>query len=384
MREHRSLLHRGSMSIVALIAAIFVLQLGCYAKPNKTTVLKSKLGKVETKIKAIKYQIKVKKQQKKTVLGQLVVTESKLELAQSGLAQNTLKLMGAESELRNTIRRLAQTRKQLARRRELLRRRVVGIYEGENLGYLNVVLGASDMWTFLTRAYYLQRILNSDTQLIGEIKADAAAIERDKRLQARTVSRIGSLQGRLVDERNRISSLAEDRRDQLERIEHSKDLCQQALNELERESRDLEDDIRRIQSSPGSKGRYAGVYKGGLGLPVGGRITSRFGYRRHPITGVYKLHTGVDIACPTGTPIHASGDGRVIIAGYQPAYGFRVVIDHGGGVSTLYGHCSRLLVRVGQDVKKGEVIAKVGSTGLSTGPHCHFERRVNGSTVNPL
>lgn len=354
------------------------------ADGSKTTVLKSRLGSVEKKIKAIKYQIRVKKQQKRTVLGQLEVTESKLEQAQSRLAQNKIKLYDAQNDLNETIRRLDRTRKQLARRRDLLKKRVVGIYEGENLGFLNVVLGASDMWTFLTRAYYLQRILDSDTRLISEIKADAAAIERDKARQARTVSTIGALQVRLEGERNSISGLAEDKRSQLERIEHSKELCEQALDELLAKSQELEAQISRIQSGGRRGGGYAGVYRGGLSAPVRGRLTSRFGYRRHPITGVYKLHTGCDLACSTGTPIHAAGDGRVIIAGYDRAYGYHVVIDHGGGLSTLYGHCSRLLVSVGQNVQRGDVIGKVGSTGYSTGPHLHFEKRINGKPVNPL
>jgi murein DD-endopeptidase MepM/ murein hydrolase activator NlpD len=347
------------------------------ADASKTSDLKSKLGSVEKKIKAVQYQIRVKKQEKRTVLGQLELTESKLEQAQSRLAHNKIKLYDAQNDLNETIRRLERTRKQLARRRDLLRKRVVGIYEGENLGFLNVVLGASDMWTFLTRAYYLQRILDSDTRLIGQIKSDAAAIERDKARQARTVSTIGGLQVRLEGERNSISYLAEDKRTQLERIEHSKELCEQALDELLAKSRQLESQIARIQSASGGGRGYSGVYRGGLLVPVRGRLTSRFGYRVHPITGVYKLHTGCDLACPTGTPIHSAGDGRVIIAGYDRAYGYYVVIDHGG-------HCSKLLVRVGQNVKRGDVIAKVGSTGYSTGPHLHFEKRINGKPVNPL
>ncbi|NLN77221.1 MAG: M23 family metallopeptidase, partial [Armatimonadetes bacterium] len=105
--------------------------------------------------------------------------------------------------------------------------------------------------------------------------------------------------------------------------------------------------------------------------------------RVHPITGVYKLHTGIDIPCPVGTSVRAAADGTVIIAKWMPAYGYGVVLDHGGGVQTLYGHNSRLCVSVGQNVKQGDTIAKSGNTGYSTGPHLHFEKRVNGRPVNP-
>ena len=119
-------------------------------------------------------------------------------------------------------------------------------------------------------------------------------------------------------------------------------------------------------------------------MPVSGRITSGFGYRYHPILGVKKLHTGVDIAVPQGTPVHCAADGYVSKAGWNTAYGNMVVVQHGSNIQTLYGHNSRLCCQAGQTVKKGEIIAYSGSTGWSTGPHVHFEKRVNGAPVNPF
>ena len=120
--------------------------------------------------------------------------------------------------------------------------------------------------------------------------------------------------------------------------------------------------------------------------PINGHytITSNYGMRVHPITGIYKLHTGVDISATIGDDFTAMADGIVVKAEYNAAYGNMVIIDHGGGVQTLYAHGSQIIAQVRQEVKAGDVVLKVGSTGYSTGPHAHFEIRVNGETVNPL
>jgi len=372
----------GISTALLILAALPWASLGAKTQSIEARIKQSK--KLKEQIRAVKHKIQIKESEKRSVIGRLSVIESKLEAAQDKLSQNKLRLLDAQADLKATVERLERTRKQLARRRALYARRVVDIYEGEDITYLNVLLGSTNMWTFLTRAYYLQRILDSDTNLIKQIKADEAAIERDKIRQQRRVAEIQGLQARLEAERNEIAQLAEDKRLQLERIEHSKELYEQALDELLAKSQEIEEEIRRIQNTPSGRIRYARAFKGGLLMPVRGRITSRFGYRVHPITGVYKLHTGIDIACSTGTPIAAAADGVVIIAGWMGAYGYTVVIDHGGGISTLYGHNSRLLVSVGDHVKKGQIIARAGCTGYSTGPHCHFEKRVNGTPVNPL
>ena len=114
------------------------------------------------------------------------------------------------------------------------------------------------------------------------------------------------------------------------------------------------------------------------------KITSNYGMRVHPITGVYKLHTGVDISATIGTDFTAIADGVVVKAEPNRAYGNMVIIDHGGGVQTLYAHGSQIVATLGQEVKAGDVVLKVGSTGYSTGPHAHFEVRINGNPVNPL
>jgi murein DD-endopeptidase MepM/ murein hydrolase activator NlpD len=146
---------------------------------------------------------------------------------------------------------------------------------------------------------------------------------------------------------------------------------------LEADAERLEDEIARLQSS---EGEAPGI----LAWPIIGRVSSPFGYRVHPILGVRKLHTGIDISGSTGTPISAAADGTVILSQTYGGYGRAVVIDHGGGMATLYAHQSSIAVSVGDVVSRGEVIGYVGCTGSCTGPHLHFEVRLNGVPVDPM
>lgn len=373
---------RKTCTIALVTMVVFALSPVCMLGAKKPT-LNKRLAKITQKKKALVYKIKLKDEEKRTEMGRLAVVEQHLEDAQDKLTSNSTKLQSANTDLNDTIRRLVLTKRQLARRQTLLQRRIVDIYEGDDLNYIDVVLGSTNMWTFLSRTYYLQQILHADTTLITQIRDDKEQIEKDKARQAQRVSEISSLRVQLISDRDEVAQNASAKEKQIREIENDKDRLEQALAELERESQAIEDQIRRIENTPAGIKRSARVFRGGLMLPVSGRITSTFGYRVHPITGVYKLHTGIDISVPTGTPVHAAADGTVIVAGRMPAYGLEVVIDHGGHISTLYGHNSRLLVRVGEDVKCGQVIAKSGSTGYSTGPHCHFEKRDHGKPVNP-
>jgi len=366
---------------VMILAALVVAQVCAFGA--KKASLTTKLGNVQRRIKQVKYKIHVKESQKRTELGKLAVIESTLGDAQDRLTTNKIEMLDAQTDLAATVHRLAVTKRQLARRQELLRRRVVEIYEGDDLNYLDVVLGSANMWTFLSRSYYLQQILNADTTLISQIRALKASIEADRARQARRVAQIGSLQVSLVSERDEVASIAGQKQRQVDAIEHDKTLMERALAEMEAEEQAIEEQIRRIQSTPEGQRRLAKAFRGRLMLPCSGRITCPFGYRNHPITGLFSLHTGIDIGVSTGTPLHAAADGTVVKAGWNRAYGYMVVIEHNGGYSTLYGHNSRLLVSVGDDVKQGQVIAKSGSTGFSTGPHVHYQVMYMGKPINP-
>ena len=223
----------------------------------------------------------------------------------------------------------------------------------------------------LARAKDLEKLVNRYQKLVNEIEQTFRSIQK-KSPPGRLSSRSGSYHPSLyrlpapVKVGGEVSFLAT-----LEAQTASlRQEMAQRITEAERLRRELLAYEYRLDHTPSI-------------WPVRGRLTSRFGYRRDPFTGKTAMHAGMDLAVPVGTPVRAAADGRVVEAGWQSGYGWTVRLDHGYGYQTIYGHNSRLLVKAGQKVVKGQIIAYSGSSGRSTAPHLHYEVRVNGKPVNP-
>ena len=213
------------------------------------------------------------------------------------------------------------------------------------------------------------KIANKQQQ-ISEYQQD---LEREKRVYDR-------LQARAKKMHSTLKFKANQQKQQLDSIVSNRQALEEALNQMEELSRSMESEIRDVQNKNG-----VALGSGSYCWPTvpHGRITSAFGWRVHPILKTKRYHSGYDIALPKGTPVVATDNGRVMFSGNKGGYGKTVMIDHGAGMSSVYGHNSVLLVAAGREVTKGQQIALVGSTGWSTGPHCHFEIRRNGVPQNP-
>jgi murein DD-endopeptidase MepM/ murein hydrolase activator NlpD len=287
--------------------------------------------------------------------------------------------------------RLAKAEARLARHRGRLSIRIRRSYTAGTATFADVLLQATSLTDFLDRQYYVERIFSSDMEFLTDLREEQAAVERIKQeLEAkRDEQRIAKEE--MTQQLGEVQAAKEARESLLERVKSQKELQEQELRELQQDSSSiatlLEDEWRRRQQIWHElyKGRvpmpgWAGVWK----RPVPQRITSGFGPRFHPILGYARMHTGIDFAAPLGTPIAAAADGDVVWASWRGGYGRCIILLHGGGISTLYAHCSDITVFVGQKVKCREVIGYTGTTGLSTGPHLHFEMRRFGHPVNPI
>ncbi len=275
---------------------------------------------------------------------------------------------------------LARAETALARRRGLLADRVVDVNKYGRAGYLDVILGATSFPEFVARARMVDEIVHEDARMI-----EAYATDRDRTAQLRDQLDEQQAQLRAVmretEERQQVlTQQVRAKREILLAIVHERAAAERAVRELEEDSAALETLIQRLQSGPGmgiGRGLTAFIW------PLRGPVTSRFGFRIHPLFLRREFHTGVDIAAPRGAPVRVAYDGTVLFAGWYGGYGKLVIIDHGQGLSTLYGHLSDILVTPGQHVTRTQVVGLVGSTGYTTGPHLHYEVRQNGRPIDP-
>jgi murein DD-endopeptidase MepM/ murein hydrolase activator NlpD len=274
---------------------------------------------------------------------------------------------------------LAKAEKSLAERTKILNKRIRDIYENGQVSYLDVLLGATDFRDFTTRADLLKRVLAQDAALIDKVRAERALVAQKKAELERDRAAVLELEKAAAAKKAIVEGRRTERQTVLDSAISRRDVNERAYQELLDTSRRIEQLIRSIKSGD----RDATGATGNMVWPISGPITSPFGWRTHPIFGTQRYHSGIDIGADYGDPIRAADGGIVISAEWLGGYGYAVIIDHGGGLSSLYGHNNELLVGVGQRVYKGQTIARAGSTGYSTGPHCHFEVRLNGSPVNP-
>lgn len=278
---------------------------------------------------------------------------------------------------------VAKKQEQYDENRQMLEKRLAAMYEAGETTYLQILFKSSSIIEFISNYYYLQEIAKSDIELLNSIQKEKEELE--------------TTQNQLNEQKADLKLLKVKQEQKYIAMQNNKTIQQSYIEQLSDDEKELQDKIaeykaeeQRIQNliDFASGMGYDGEYTGGLmAWPVaksGTYITSDYGIREHPVQGVIKQHTGIDIGnAGYGAPVIAAADGIVSYAGELGGYGKCVIINHGNGISTLYGHGQAIHTEVGAEVKKGDLIMEVGSTGVSTGPHLHFEVRINGTAVDP-
>jgi len=365
-------------SIVLIL--VMLLSTAMSSTADKLSDTKKQKETVNNKINSISSQ---KKQEEKKLKSAI---EEKKYITEVENAKNAeyKKLVAEKESLEKEIEEIQksidETLEEYKEQEELFKVRLKVMYENSSYGKTNTILKSKNLTDFFARLKYMQAISKKDKELIEDIKKAKADIEYKKSLK----EKLKLEKENMIDtKKKQIENLKASRSDveeEIREINNKLKKLEEQEDELIKKSKELENQIKSLQRS---NVKYIG---GNMVWPVPSThvITSYYGNRFHPILKKYKMHTGIDIGGASGASIVAANKGVVIYAGWQSGYGNTVIIDHGGGITTLYAHCSKILVSAGQSVDASQVIAKVGSTGLSTGPHLHFEVRKNGSTVNPL
>lgn len=269
--------------------------------------------------------------------------------------------------------------------KQILLNRLVTIYETGNTTYLDVLLKSKDLTDFISRYYVIEEITEYDNTLINQVKNQKESLEQTTQKLNNEQAELKIIKARKEQTTVVLNNMKTMQESYIKKLSDGEKALQEQITAYKKEQAEIEAKIMEITNTIIPNIQYTG---GEMLWPVaasGTVITSQFGIREHPIQGVVKQHTGLDIGgADTGTPVVAAADGVVSYAGWLGGYGNCVMINHGNGVVTLYGHGSKVVASVGQEVKQGDTILEVGSTGNSTGPHLHFEVRINGQYVNPL
>ena len=315
-------------------------------------------------------------------LQQVEKLDNRIETAQTELAEQEGKITKLKESIAEKQEDLNSVTERYNKQVELFKKRMVATYEAGETQYLDVLLRSKNLSDFLSSYFLIDELTNIDKQLINDLDDRKKSIDLSKQ--------------KLENEKDELATIIENQTMTTKTLENTKILRESFISKLSDDEKNVQakideinaqyEDVNRQILELAQQGLDTKYIGGQLAWPVPGytTITSKFAMRVHPITGQYKLHTGVDIGAPMGANFIAANDGVITKAGPNAAYGNMVVIDHGGGISTLYAHGSEILVEVGQTVKRGDPVLKVGSTGYSTGPHAHFEVRINGVAVDPL
>lgn len=331
------------------------------AKQTQMGIVEDQISEALAEVESLSLRISEKKAEIENIEAEEISLMSYIEEAEKSLAEYTEKY---EKE------------------KALLEQRLVAMYEMGEIKYLDVLLNSESLSDFLSRYYLVSEITESDFELVSSVKDSKTQMES---LTESLKEKKEELEQDKIDKEKyqiSLSNMEILKNNKLNALNAEELAIYQEVENYKNEIESIESEIKMLALN-----NIGDTYVGGNMIwPTPGytTITSNFGMRTHPITGIYKLHTGVDIGAPYGSTFVAANSGVVIKAEMNSAYGNMVIIDHGGGVVTLYAHGSEILVEVGQTVTQGTAVLKVGSTGYSTGPHAHFEIRINGEYVNPL
>ncbi len=343
---------------------------------------------IQNKIDAMQGDLNAAEEKADQLQAQVDVIEQKVDLM-------TQKVNALESEIDEKNKSINSKEAEISDAKELLKKRLRAICIAGASTDLLVLLSAEDFGDFLLKSDVMKCITVDTKELMTELEDEIKVINKEKKVVLAKKAEADSLRQELVTEQEKLDAKYQEAYDAYASIKSTEDELKAENLAIAEEKEKLQKEFDRLAQQAANNSNINVTIDGGsygFAWPYGGSyyISSGYGYRIHPIYGYSKLHTGIDItgSGAYGKPIYSIAAGTVILASYNGGYGYCIMVDHGkyngNSIVSLYAHCASMYVGVGQSVSKGQQIGTVGSTGASTGPHLHFEIRVNGSTTDPL
>lgn len=368
---------------VVLAFLICSFSINSYVQAEEMTDLQTRQEELKNQIDEATGELEGVQDDLSENLKQVQKLDERIAKSQTELEELNTKIIDLQEQIIDVEGKLKIAEERYKRQKDILEVRLIAMYESSETQYLDVILSSRSMTDFLSNYFLITELASYDTDLLEDMEKQKNEIELAKNKLDTNREKYDTMKQNQTKTAKILENTKAVRENYIAKLSDQEKEIQSKIDEYNTQFDQINSEILAI-ALEGIDTQYIG---GELAWPIPGytRVTSKYGMRIHPITGVYKLHTGVDVSAPMGANFVAANDGIVTKAEYNSAYGNMVVIDHGGGVSTLYAHGSEIMVKLGDTVKRGEtVVLKVGSTGYSTGPHAHFEVRLNGVVTDPL
>ena len=371
--------------IIPILTVIILLSCFFFIPKIKASTLEEQKQENQGKREQAEKELEYVQEELSEAVVKIQELDDKIRTAENEIAGMDEKLIDLQTKVEETTQNLQIVQKNYDENKKIMENRLVVMYECGDVTYLDLLLRSSSLVEFLSNYYIIEEIVRSDNELLASIEKEKDEIETTKKQLEQQKAELKLLKVKQEQTRIIMQNNKTIQQNEIDKLSDNEKELQQKIQEYKDEEARIENLIKLASGQYTYNGEYSG---GIMAWPIakeGTYITSNYGTREHPIQGIIKTHTGIDIGnAGFGAPVIAAADGIVSMASYYGGYGNCVMINHGNGISTLYGHGQKILTTVGAEVKKGDLIMEVGSTGLSTGPHLHFEVRINGKHTNPL
>jgi len=401
MCKKRSVLANRKIFSTLILILIFILFTIFFSYSNsngdysqKINEEKQRLKKIEQRIKSIKDEINNLQKKESGYLETLHKIEKLLQDTGKELQTIERDLELAQKEIKQGEDELIFEKRTLKEKTKLLENRLRVIYKHHLTGYLEILFNSESFSDFLTRFRYIKNILSLDAKVINDIRQQMKKIE-DNKMNLENREEILSLLKREVEKgKENIEFSIRAKKSIINKINSQKEAYLKSLKELEQSSLEIKNIIERIYKQQEEDSKRVTQKevpaitlkpkKGILALPVQGKLISGYGRHKNTDFNTYTFNSGIDISAPLGQVVHAAGSGEVIYTGSIKGYGQIIIIDHGGRITTLYAHLSKILIDIGDKVKKGQIVGQVGDSGGVSSTRLHFEVRVEGKPTDPM